>query len=325
MNRRGVILLLAAAPVASLAQQHRKVWRIGFFYYGSQQSSAETGRYEAFIQGMRELGYVEGRNFVIEARFAGGRIESMPAVAAELVRSKVDVIVATGTPVYRVLQQANVTIPVVMTVTANPVGDGFAASLARPGGNFTGDSAAMADLSAKHVELLKAVRPKLSRIAVLSHPGNQGHPPQVTNVQAAAAGAGVAVLVVPAATEGEIERGFAAMAADGAQAAIVLPDTFYVQQARQITQLAIKHRIAAIFGAREYAEVGGLMSYGPDFRDSFRRAARYVDGILKGAKPAELPIEQPSRVELTINLRTAKALGITIPPAVLVRADRVIE
>jgi putative ABC transport system substrate-binding protein len=212
-----------------------------------------------------------------------------------------------------------------MTVTANPVGDGFAASLARPGGTFTGVSAAMADLSSKHIELLKAVLPKLSRVAVLSHPGNPGHPPQVKDVEVAARGLGVRVIEVLAANDAEIARGFSSMSAEGVQAAIILPDTFYVQQARQITGLAIKHRIASIYGAREYVEVGGLMTYGPDFRDSFRRAARYVDSIFKGAKPADLPIEQPSRVELTVNLRTAKTLDMAIPHSVLVRADKVIE
>jgi len=327
-RRRFLIALGAgvlAVPRDSLAQQQSKLARIGFLYFGSRQSSLDTGRYNAFVQGMRELGYVEGTNVIIEARFADGKNEPLPALAAELVRLKLDVIVATGTPVLRALQHATTTIPVVSTVTTDPVGDGFAASMARPGGNITGLSISAADLGPKLLELLKAAVPKLSRVAVLVQPENTAHPPRLKRIMSAAQKVGIQVVLAEAGTVQEIEREFAMMTKERANAAIILADSFFVQESRPIAAQALKHRLPSISENRIYAEAGGLMSYGPNLVDNFRRAATYVDKILKGAKPGELPFEQPTRYSLVINHKTATALGLTIPQALLRQADELIQ
>jgi putative ABC transport system substrate-binding protein len=327
-RRRFLIALGAgvlAVPRGSLAQPQPKGARIGFLYYGSRQSALDTGRYNAFVQGMRELGYVEGMNFVIEARFADGKHERLPAFAAELVRLKVDVIVATGTPTYRALQHAAATIPVVITVTFDPVGDGFAASMARPGGNITGLTLSAADLGPKLLELLKAAMPKLSRVAVLVQPGNPAHPQRVVRIMSAAQKVGIQVVLAEAGTVPEIEREFAMMTKERANATIILADGFFLQESRPIAAQALKHRLPSISQLREYAEAGGLMSYGPNSVDNFRRAATYVDKILKGAKPGELPFEEPTRYHLLINRKTALSLSLTIPQALLGQADEVIH
>jgi putative ABC transport system substrate-binding protein len=327
-RRRFLIALGAgvlAVPRGSLAQPQPKGARIGFLYYGSRQSALDTGRYNAFVQGMRELGYVEGTNFVIEARFADGKHERLPAFAAELVRLKVDVIVATGTPTYRALQHAAATIPVVITVTFDPVGDGFAASMARPGGNITGLTLSAADLGPKLLELLKAAMPKLSRVAVLVQPGNPAHPQRVVRIMSAAQKVGIQVVLAEAGTVPEIEREFAMMTKERANATIILADGFFLQESRPIAAQALKHRLPSISQLREYAEAGGLMSYGPNSVDNFRRAATYVDKILKGAKPGELPFEEPTRYHLLINRKTALSLSLTIPQALLGQADEVIH
>ena len=327
-RRRFLIALGAgvlAVPRGSLAQPQPKGARIGFLYYGSRQSALDTGRYNAFVQGMRELGYVEGTNFVIEARFADGKHERLPALAAELVRLKVDVIVATGTPTYRALQHASTTIPVVITVTFDPVGDGFAASMARPGGNFTGLTLGAADLGPKLLELLKAATPKLSRVAVLVQPGNPAHPQRLVRIMSAAQKIGIQVVLAEAGTVPEIEREFAMMTKERANASIVLADGFFLQESRPIAAQALKHRLPSISQLREYAEAGGLMSYGPNSVDNFRRAATYVDKILKGAKPGELPFEEPTRYHLLINRKTALSLSLTIPQALLGQADELIQ
>jgi len=316
--------LLAAALVAR-AQQQGKVWRIGFFYFGSRQSSLDTGRYHAFVQGMRELGYVEGRNVSIEVRFGDGKIDGLPGLAAELVRSNVDVIVATGSPVYSALRFATTSIPIVVTVTADPVIEGLAANLARPGGNFTGVTDTAADLGAKQLELLKAAVPQLSRLGVLLNPNNVTHPTQMKRVMLPAQKIGVQVVLAEAGTIAAIEPAFAVLAQEHANAVILFGDSFFLQQLQQIAQAALKHRMASSYYIHEYARAGGLMSYGPDVVDNFRRAATYVDKILKGAKPGELPFEQPARYALAINLKTAKALGLTIPQSLLLRADEVIQ
>ena len=327
-RRRFLIALGAgvlAVPRGSLAQPQPKGARIGFLYYGSRQSALDTGRYNAFVQGMRELGYVEGTNFVIEARFADGKHERLPAFAAELVRLKVDVIVATGTPTYRALQHAAATIPVVITVTFDPVGDGFAASMARPGGNFTGLTLGAADLGPKLLELLKAATPKLSRVAVLVQPGNPAHPQRLVRIMSAAQKIRIQVVLAEAGTVPEIEREFAMMTKERANATIILADGFFLQESRPIAAQAVKHRLPSISQLREYAEAGGLMSYGPNSVDNFRRAATYVDKILKGAKPGELPFEEPTRYHLLINRKTALSLSLTIPQALLGQADEVIQ
>ena len=327
VTRRRVVIALGAgalAPFASFAQPSG-IPRIGFFYFGTRESAIDGGRYQAFVQGMRDLGYVEGKNLVIEARYADGKAERTKALAAELVQLKVDVFVATGSATYRSLQQAAPTTPIVITVTADPVAGGFAATMARPGGNVTGLSDSGADIVAKYLELLRAAAPKLSRVGVLLNPGNVNHPTQLVRIISAARKTGIHVTMAEATNEHDIEHEFTLLAKERVGAVIVLNDTFYFQQLRQIAAQALKHRLPSIYSIRQYAEAGGLMSYGPDIVDNFRRAAVYVDKILKGAKPGELPFEQPTRFYMFINGKTAKALGLTIPRELLLRADKVIE
>ncbi len=328
-TRRRFLIALGAgvlvAPRRALAQQQPKVARIGFLYFASRQSAVDNGRYNAFVQGMRELGYVEGTNLVIEARFADGKPERLPALAAELVRLKVDVIVTQGTTPLRALHHATTTIPIVSPLTADPVGDGFAASLARPGGNVTGLSTSAGDLGPKRLDLLRAAVPKLSRVAVLVNPANPGHPPQLQRLMSAAQTVDIQLVLAEAGTVQEIEREFAMMTKKRANAAIIFPDGFFNQELRPIAAQALKHRLPSISGSREYADAGGLMAYGPNLHDNFRRAAVYVDKILKGAKPGDLPFEQPTRYSLVINHKTATALGLTIPQALLRQADEIIQ
>jgi putative tryptophan/tyrosine transport system substrate-binding protein len=327
-RRRFLITLGAgvlAVPRGAVAQPPSKAARIGYLYFGSRQSSLDTGRYDAFVQAMRELGYVEGTHFMIEARFADGNSERLPALAAELVRLKVDVIVATGTPAYRALHHATTTIPVVLTVSYDPVGDGFAASLARPGGNMTGMAFSATDLGPKLLELLMAAVPKLSRVALLLQPDNPAHPPQLKRTMSAAQKVGIQIVLAEAGTVPEIEREFAMMTKERANAVMILPDPFVLSALRVIAAQALKHRLPSISALREYPEAGGLMSYGANTVDNFRRAAAYVDKILKGTRPGDLPFEQPTRYQLVINRRTATVLGLGIPPALLRQADEVIQ
>ena len=307
------------------AQQPSRVSRVGFFYFGSRQSSLTLGRYNAFVDGMRELGYVEGKNLLIEARFADAEAARLPGIVAELVRLKVDVIVATGSPVYRALRNANTVIPIVVTVTADPTIEGLAASLARPGGNFTGLSDTAVVLGPKHLELLMSIAPQLARVGVLLNPSNGAHGDQLRGLTLAAQKVGVRVVTANAATLADIEPGFVSLARERADACILFGDTFFIEQLQQIAQSAARHRMPSIYLPHQYAKAGGLMSYGPDFTDNFRRSATFVDKILKGTKPGELPFEQPTRYILAINLKTAKALGLTIPQTLLLRADEVIE
>jgi putative ABC transport system substrate-binding protein len=317
--------VLLAAPFATFAQPQDKVWRVGFFYFGSRQSSLDTGRYKAFVEGMRELGYVEGKNIAIETRFGDGKIDRLPAFATELVRSNVDVIVATGSPVYSALRFATTTVPIIVTVTTDPIIEGLAANLARPGGNFTGLTDTAADLGAKQLELLKAAVPQMSRLGVLLNPDNVTHPTQMKRVMLPAQKIGVQVVIAEAGAVADIDVGFAVLAQEHANAVMLFGDTFFVQQLQQIAQAALKHRMPSIYLIHDYAKAGGLMSYGADVVDNFRRAATYVDKILKGAKPDELPFEQPTRYSLAVNLKTAKALGLTIPQSLLARADEVMQ
>ncbi len=326
-RRRFLIALgagILAVPRGSLAQPASKGARIGFLYYGSRQTALDTGRYNAFIQGMGELGYTEGKNFTLEARFADGKGERLPALAAELVRLKVNVIVATGSPVYRALQHST-TIPVVATVTFDPVADGYAASMARPGGNFTGLSLGAGDLGPKLLELLKAAVPKMSRVAVLLNPGNPAHPQRAIRIMSAAQKVGIQVWLAEAGTVQEIEREFTVMTKERANAAIIVADGLFLQESQSIAALVLKHRLPSISQLRELTETGGLMSCGRNSLDNFRRAATYVDKILKGAKPGDLPFEQPTRYHLVINRKTATALGLKIPEALLRQADEVIQ
>jgi len=328
-TRRKLLLALGAAvlvtPFAALAQQKGKVWRIGYLYTGSRQLSLDTGRIPAFLQGMKELGYVEGKHFVMEFRFADGHRERLWALAGELVQLNADVIVTTGGPASHAAQQTTSTIPIVVTNTADPVREGFAMSLAKPGGNITGLSSGAAEVIQKHVELLVTVRPQIARIAVLLNPANAAHSPLLLSVQVAAQQSGRRVLPVAANNLEEIERGFASMTRNGADAVIVLVDNVFVQQRRQITGLALKHRLPASFANTEYVDAGGLFIYASNINENFRRAAIFVDKIFKGAKPGELPFELPTRYQLVINRKTANALGLTISPELLIRADKVIE
>ncbi len=317
-------LALLAAPLAAEVQQVAKIPRIGFL---SPHSPSETGvsRLGAFRQGLRELGYVEGQTIAIESRWAEGKYDRLPGLATELVGLKVDVIVTYAPPAIQAAKQATATIPIVMAGIVDPVATGFVASLARPGGNITGLSLMAPDLVGKQLEMLKGIVPKVSRIALLGNPTNTGNAPQVRYAQDAARALKVQLQPLEASSSSEIDSAFAAMTRERAGAVIVLVDAMFSDQRNRIADLAVKRRLPSVYGLPEHAEAGGLMFYGGDDRDRFRRAAIYVDRILKGAKPADLPVEQPTRFELVINLKTAKALGLTIPPALLQRADQVIQ
>jgi putative ABC transport system substrate-binding protein len=328
MNRRDSLLALLAlgsAPLGGLAQQASRARRVGFLYFGSRQSALDSGRIDAFAQGMRALGYVAGGNFVLEERYGDGKVQRLPLLAAELVKAGVELIVATGTPTYRAIQQASPTMPVVITVSPDPVRDGWAASLAHPGGMFTGLSSTADDPGPKHLELLMAALPKMTRVAVLLNPNNPGHPSQLVKIMTAAQKFGIRTVVAQADTVQGIGREFAMIARERGQAAIILNDTFFVDQVREIAAQALKHRVASIGAIYEHANAGGLMIYGPDLVENFRRAPLWVDKILKGASAGQLPIEQPSKYLFVINLKTANTLGIAIPQSLRLRADRVIE
>lgn len=326
MNRRKLFVALGlgalAGAVPSWAQQKAGIRRIGFLYFGSRQSAAE--RYDTFLQGMRGFGYVSGKNFTVEERYADGKIELTQTQAAELAGLKVDVIVATGNPAIHAARRATTTIPIVVTTSPDPVAEGFAASLARPGGNVTGFLAS-SDLTPKHLELLMTAVPRLSRVAVLTNPINTAHPPQLKIIQAAAQKTGIRIVVVSASTPEDLDRGMATMTRERSQALLIMGDTFFVQQSRQLAEFALNHRIASIYTQREYTKAGGLMSYGQDLNENFRRAAGYLDKIFKGTKAGELPFERYTRTYMVINRKTAKALGITISQELLLRADEVIE
>lgn len=277
------------------------------------------------MKGMLALGYDEGRNLAIDWRFANGDYQRFAALAAELVRGQPEVIVAYGTAGVQALQREARNIPIVIAAAIDPVGSGFGESLARPGGNITGLSALAVDLSQKHLELLGAVIPKLSRVAVLLNPGNSRSAAVFKSVQSSAQKLGIKVISVEAGGPDQFERAFAVMARDRVGAAIIAGDASFSAQGKTIAEMALKHRIATIGIYREHAAAGSLMSYGQNIADFHRLAATYVDKILRGAKPGELPIEQPTKIEFVINGKTAKALGLKIPQSVLVRADRVIE
>ena len=315
---------LLAAPLAAGAQQAGKVYRIGYLAGGSSTSVAHL--IEAFRQGLRELGWVEGQNIVIEYRSAEGRSDRLPDLAAELVRLKADIIVALATPDTVAAKNATGTIPIVMIAVSDPVGTGLIASLAHPGGNVTGLSfTAGLDTYGKGLDLLKETVPKVRRVAILSNPTNPFHALVIRNVKGAAPSMGVQLQLLEARSPNEFDGAFTAMAKERVEALLVVTDTLFILHRTRLADLAARSRLPAAYGAREYVEAGGLMSYGPNLSDHWRRAATYVDKILKGAKPADLPVEQPTKFELVINLKTAKALGLTIPPSLLTRADQVIQ
>ena len=312
-----LVLVLLAAPFAAEAQPAVKVPRIGFL------ANVRSPGTEAFQKGLRELGYVEGQNIIVEWRLAEGRFERLPEFAAELVRLKVDVIYAPADPYVEVARKATTTIPIVFAVVADPVGRGFVQSLARPGGNITGLSNVSRELAGKRLELLKETVAGVSRIGVLTNPATSALTWPET--EAAARALGVQLLVQEAREVGDLEGAFAAMKRGGVAAVIKLPDAMFYAQRRRIADLALKHRLPVMSAFRDFVEAGGLMAYGADIGDLIRRSATYVDKILKGAKPADLPVEQPTKFELVINTKTAKAIGLTVPPSLLFRADHVIE
>jgi putative ABC transport system substrate-binding protein len=325
-NRRELLVALGAsalaAPFSAFAQPQGKVWRIGLLRPSVRPASPDSATFfGAFVQGLRELGYVEGKNLVIERRYADTTFERLPGLAAELVQLKMDVILAVGTPATGAAHKATTTIPIVFVNAGDPIGSGFIKSLARPGGNITGLTPMLADISSKYLEMLLDMAPKLSRVAVLINPGNPAQFNGLKNIQAAGQKTQVKILPVEARNPQEIEAAFIVMAREKAGAVIVLADGLFNQQRHQVAELAAKYRLPSVGSRRAQVEAGFLMSYGPNDRDMFRRAATYVDKIFKGTKPADLPVEQPTRFEMYVNRKTAKALGLTIPPALLISAE----
>ena len=315
-----------AAPLTAEAQPAASVPRIGYLAPGYPSDPRVGERFlQAFRQGLRELGYVEGQNIVIEFRSAEGKYDRLSALAAELIRFKVNVIVAPASPATQAAKQATETIPIVMVNVADPVATGFVASLARPGGNITGLSLMLPELVGKQLELLKEVVPKVSRVALLGNPANPTIALLVQHAQDAARILKVRLQLLEARDSSEIDSAFAAITAERAGAVIVLTDSVTLDHRTRIADHAVRRRLPTVFGVSEFAEAGGLLAYGPRLADRYRRAATYVDTILKGAKPADLPVAQPTTFDLVVNLRAAKALGLTIPQAVLQRADRIIE
>jgi putative ABC transport system substrate-binding protein len=319
-----LILSLLTVPPAADAQQPAKIPRVGWLDDGMKADKAHL--HEAFLQGLRDLGYVEGQNLVIERRDAERQLARLPELAAELVRLKVEVLVTTGgVPATSAAKRATSTIPIVMADAGDPVGTGLVASLARPGGNVTGLSVMDPDLTGKRLQLLKEVAPTIARVAVLYNPTFPATVPGMREAQAAGPALGLAILPMEVRTSDELEAQFAVMTSVHADALLTFGDPFTSTHHRRILDFAAKSQWPVVYFWREFVEAGGLMSYGPSLRDHFRRAATYVHKILQGAKPADLPVEQPMRFEFVINLKTAKALGLTIPPTLLFQADEVIQ
>ena len=337
MNVRRSILAAAGAsvlagPFASHAQQPAapagapgKIWRVGYLALQARPANIDAHYLSAFAQGMRELGYVEGRNLVIEYRFADSDVSRLPGLAMELARMKPDVLVTAADPAALAFQKATAVIPIVINTAGDPVGVGLVKSLAQPGGNITGISNLNSELGPKRLQLLLAMTPKASRVAVLFNSNTPSAFKTVDGIQAAAAKLGVKILPIEARTPQEIDHAFAQMRQQNVGALMVVLNALFQQQREQIAGLATKHRLPSMAPDRMYSEAGCLLSYGSSLVDSIRRMAIHVDKIFKGAKPADLPVEQPVKYELVINGKTAKALGLKIPQALLISADRVIE
>ena len=316
--------LLLAPGSPTQAQQPAKIPRIG--YLGGTSAAAYAGRIEAFLQGLRELGYVEGKNVAIERRFAEGKTDRLSELAADLVRLKVDILVSAGPTVTRLLKQATSTIPIVMTNEGDPVGSGFVANLARPGGNITGLSSLAPELSGKRLEVLKETVPKFSRVAVLGNSTEPSNPQSLKEVELAAGAFGVKVQYLDILSPKDIEIAFRAASKGRADAVLILlAGGLATAHRTEIVELAAKSRLPAIYNSAEFVDAGGLMSYAASLTDLSRRAAVYVDKILKGRTPADLPVEQPIKFEFIVNLQAAKQIGLPVPPNVLARADRVIK
>jgi putative tryptophan/tyrosine transport system substrate-binding protein len=328
MDRRRFLLTSVAgfaAPLAAEGQRAEEMPRVGYINPGFPSDPIRMRRLEAFRQGLRELGYAEGRNIALEPRWAEGKYDRYPAIAADLVRLKVHVIVTIGGAATKAAKQVTKTIPIVMSLVTDPVESGLVGSLARPGGNVTGTSIMAPDLAGKQFELLKQAVPEVSRVALLWNPANPGGAVQLREAEAAARAVGVRLQALETRDPQEIDSAFAAMTRQRAGVLVVLADAILYNQRQQIAELAAKSRLPSASALREYVEAGGLIAYSADSLDLERRSATFVDKILKGAKPADLPVEQPTKFELIINLKTAKALGLTIPPSVLLRADQVID
>ena len=329
MRRREFITLLGGAaasvslPFAAHAQQSRKVPRIGVLLPGTPASFSL--RTKAFLEGLRDLGYLEGQTIEIEWKWGQDRVEGLPELAAELVRRNVEVIVTGGTPAAKALKGATGTIPIVMAIIGDPVAAGLVDSLARPGGNATGFSIVAPDLSGKRLELLREIVPNVSPVAVMLNTRNPQSQFELKETQTAARALGLRLHPIQVSPDDTLEQAFAAMSNASARTLIILTDPIFFSQRKSIVDLAARHRLPAMYFFQEFAKEGGLVSYGPSDLDLYRRSATYVDKILKGAKAGELPVEQPTKFELVINLKTAKAIGLDIPPMLLARADEVIE
>jgi putative ABC transport system substrate-binding protein len=322
ITRRAFCSMLLALPFSARAQQPARIPRIGIL--AAPSASFFSARVEAFRQRLRELGYVEGKNILIEYRYAEGKLERLPDLAAELVRLKVDVIVTAGTA-NLAAKKASPTIPIVFAAAGDPVGSGLVSNLARPGGNITGLSLMSPDLDGKRLELLKEAFPKVARVAFLWVPVDlRGNLP-LTDMEVAAKALGLKLQSLPVRSLDDFESAFARAKREGAQALITTPNPLINTQQRQVLDFAAKNRLPAMYPTSEFVEAGGLMSYAPNYTDLFRRAADFVDKILKGTKPADIPVEQPMKFEFVINLKAAKQIGVTIPPNVLVRANQVIK
>ncbi|HUM17358.1 MAG TPA: ABC transporter substrate-binding protein [Candidatus Nitrosotalea sp.] len=328
MDRRAflhsVTMFLLAVPLAAGAQQPGKMVRIGLLDYGAPNPSS-AARWKALREQLRQLGYLEGQNVVFEPRWGDGQVARLPGLAAELVGIKVDIVVTATSEAARAAKQATTSIPIVMATSGDPVELGLVESLARPGGNVTGVISLNSDLVGKRLELLKQMIPRASRIAVLRDPDNRTSTLSVRAAESAGKSLGVVVQSFDARERRDFEAAFLAMKRAHADAVILGVNTPFVADRKRIAELAIQNRLAMMTPAKEYAEAGALVSYGTDYPDQFRRAATYVDKILKGARPGDLPVEQPTKFELVVNLKTAKVLGLTIPPSLLQRADQLIE
>jgi putative ABC transport system substrate-binding protein len=320
----GLGLALVSAPLATHGQPSGKAHRLGVLRNGAPPPAPDA-QLEAFRRGLRELGWVEGKNVVLDLRWADGQVDRLPALAAELVRLRPDVIVAGGSEGVQAAREATATIPIVMMFIGYPIELGFIESLARPGGNVTGLSNLNFELDIKRLELLREIVPRVARLAILWNPMQPAHEGQLGHVERAARALGVEPRPIAVRSAGDLEGAFATMRRERVGAVTMLPSALHAQSFRRIADLALAARLPAASWQARFAEVGGLMAYGPDQNDMARRAATYVDRILKGARPGNLPVEQPTTFELVVNLRTAKALGLTIPRSVLVRADEVIR
>jgi len=326
ISRRAVLATvtsgLVVVPLGVRAQQAGKVYRVGFLW---DSPAVWPHALEGFRRGLRDLGWVEGKNIAIEYRWAEGRFERLNGLAEELVRLKVDVIVAPTSIYAAAAKRATSTIPIVFASHADPIGSGHVASLARPGGNLTGVTIIMSETAAKSLELLKQAVPGLSRVAVVWDPATPSHGPALNAVEVMGRALGLRLQPLAVRNAAEFDGAFAAMVHERAGGVLVLSTPLFMGGARRLAELAMRHRLPSMFGPREHAESGGLLSYGPDRTDLYLHAAVYVDKILRGARPADLPVEQATKLELVINLKTAKAIGLTIPQAVLLRAAQIIE